>query len=443
MKSSGRTLKIPTAEVFEPLLAPAPYKGAYGGRYSGKSHFFAGKLVEDCLAEPGDFGEGMRAVCIREVQQDLAQSAKLLIESKLSAFGLGERDGFKVYREHIEVPGDGIMIFKGMNDFSADSIKSLEGFKRAWWEEAHKATHRSLSLLRPTIRAEHSEIWFSWNPERASDPVDTLLRGPSPPTGAKVVRCNWRDLPAAWRTKRMKQERLDCLRNEPEQYPHIWDGEYVTVMVGAYYAEPLAVARLEGRIGRVAADPLMGYKSFWDIGGTGARADACAIWVSQFVGKEIRDVDYYEAAGQPLSTHIDWMLERGYTPAKTGIWLPHDGAQHDKVHRVSFASSLRQAGYDVVVVPNQGAGAAKRRIEATRRLFPRMWFNEATTKPGLDALGWYHEKRDEHRQIGLGPEHDWSSHGADAKGLQAICYEEPQVGRKDPVVPIPTVSAWG
>ena len=126
-----RELRLQTAEVFAPLLVPARYKGAHGGRGSGKSHFFAELLIEDCLAEPGNYGEGMRAVCIREVQKDLAQSSKLLIESKLSAFGLNEADGFKVFRDVIQTPGDGLMIFKGMNDYTADSVKSLEGFRRA------------------------------------------------------------------------------------------------------------------------------------------------------------------------------------------------------------------------------------------------------------------------------------------------------------------------
>jgi phage terminase large subunit len=64
------------------------------------------------------------------------------------------------------------------------------------------------------------------------------------------------------------------------------------------------------------------------------------------------------------------------------------------------------------------------RVDAGRRLFPRMRFNEATTEGGRDALGWYHEKIDEQRNIGLGPEHDWSSHAADAFGLMCIVYEE-------------------
>src|SRR3972149_3010018 len=78
-----------------------------------------------------------------------------------------------------------------------------------------------------------------------------------------------------------------------------------------------------------------------------------------------------------------------------------------------------------MVIPNQGRGAASMRIEAVRRIMPKCWFNETKTEPGRDALGYYHEKKDEQRNVGLGPEHDWSSHGADAFGLMAIAYEGP------------------
>src|SRR6187402_3112800 len=134
--SSDRLSRLPikTAKVFQPLLAPARDKAAWGGRGSGKSHFFAGLMVEDSLAHPGAHGgEGLRSVCIREVQKDLAQSSKLLIESKLAACGLGEANGFKIYRDVIRTPGDGLIAFRGMQDATAESIKSLEGFKRSWW----------------------------------------------------------------------------------------------------------------------------------------------------------------------------------------------------------------------------------------------------------------------------------------------------------------------
>jgi phage terminase large subunit len=428
-----RELRLKTAAVYEPLLAPARDKAAHGGRGSGKSHFFAELLIEDCLAEPGESGgEGMRAVCIREIQKDLAQSSKLLIESKLSAFGITEADGFKVYKDVITTPGDGIVIFKGMNDYTADSIKSLEGFKRGWWEEAQGATQHSINLYRPTMRAAGSQMWWSWNPRRKVDPVDQLFRGAEKPTGAVVVQANWRDNP--WRTPELEQERLDCLRMNPDQYDHIWEGGYISVVDGAYFAKHLTQARAEGRIGRVAADPLLSLRAFVDIGGTGAKADNFVIWITQFVGREVRVLDHYEAQGQPIGAHLDWLRGRGYVPGKVTIWLPHDGDTQDKVHDVSYKSAFEAAGYAAEVVPNQGKGAASMRIEATRRLFPSIWFNEATTQGGIDALGWYHEKKDEARGIGLGPEHDWASHSADAFGLMAVVYEQPQPGGPQKIV---------
>lgn len=379
----------------------------------------------------------MRAVCIREVQKDLAQSSKLLIETKLRDHALGEADGFKVYRDVIRTPGDGIIIFKGMNDYTADSIKSLEGFKRGWWEEAHGATETSINLYRPTMRATGSQMWWSWNPRRKTDAVDVMFRGAQKPTGASVVIANWRDNP--WWTAELEQERLDTQRRKPDQYDHIWEGDYVKVFDGAYYAASLTRARQEGRIGRVAFDDLMTVRLFCDIGGTGARADAFAMWPTQFIGREIRCRDYYEAVGQPLSAHINWLRSKGYTPDRAQFWLPHDGAANDKVFAVSYETALRDAGYSVTVIPNQGRGAANFRIEAARRRFPLVWFDETSCSGGLDALGAYHERKDDARGIGLGPEHDWSSHGADAFGLLCSSYQEPE--QKQPALVIPDYGA--
>ena len=108
-------LKIPTARVFEPLLAPARYKGIYGGRGSGKSHFFGELLIETCQAERGTL-----AVCIREAQRTLAQSSKRLIESKLASLGIGS--GFKLFTDKIETPGDGLIIFRGMQGYTFKAV---------------------------------------------------------------------------------------------------------------------------------------------------------------------------------------------------------------------------------------------------------------------------------------------------------------------------------
>ncbi|MDE2066277.1 MAG: phage terminase large subunit [Bradyrhizobium sp.] len=118
------TLKIPTAKIFEPLLQPGRYKGVFGGRGSGKSHFFAELLVETCQAERGTL-----AVCIREAQRTLAQSSKRLIENKIAALGLGHR--FRIFNDKIETPGDGLVIFRGMHSDTTDNVISANNFIRA------------------------------------------------------------------------------------------------------------------------------------------------------------------------------------------------------------------------------------------------------------------------------------------------------------------------
>ena len=270
-------LKIPTAKIFEPLLQPARYKGIFGGRGSGKSHFFGELLVETCQAERGTL-----AVCIREAQRTLAQSSKRLIESKIAALGLG--NGFKLFNDKIETPGDGLIIFRGMQDHTADSIKSLEGFRIAWVDEAQSLSARSLAPLRPTIRAAGSELWASWNPRRKSDAIDDFLRARKA-EGAIVVNANWRDNP--WFPAVLDEERRLDLKLYPDRYDHIWEGDYVRAFEGAYFAQVLNEARAEARIGRVSADPLLPLRAFIDIGGAGASADAFTIWIVQWVGTEI------------------------------------------------------------------------------------------------------------------------------------------------------------
>lgn len=405
-------LRIKTADAFEPLYQPARYKGAWGGRGSGKSHDRAGALIDDSLYE-----KGLLSVCIREVQKSLRDSAKRLLESKLEEYRLGEADGFKSFTDRIQTPGDGVIIFQGMQDHTAESIKSLEGFKRAWVEEAQTLSSRSLSLLRPTIRAPGSELWFTWNPRLKTDAVDMMFRGENPPTGSQVVKANWDANP--WLPDELKQERLDCLRDQPDQYDHIWEGGYVSVAEGAYFAQDLAKAKAEGRITELAADPVLQYRAYWDIG----VRDATSIWIAQNVGQTIKVLDYYEASGQPLGTHLEWLRSKGYGSAL--CVLPHDGAKADVITAVRFEDHIRAAGFDVETIENQGKGAAMKRVETARRLFPRIWFDARRCEGGLGALGWYHEKRDEHRNIGLGPDHDWSSHAADAFGLLCVAYEEP------------------
>jgi phage terminase large subunit len=212
------TLQIPTARVFKPLLTPSRYKGVHGGRGSGKSQFFGGLAITKALSQPG-----LRMVCIREVQKSLEQSVKRLLDDKIAAFGVGRQ--FESQQFEIKTPGGGIIIFQGMQNHTADSIKSLEGYDIAWVEEAQSLSQRSLDLLRPTIRKPGSELWFSWNPSKEIDPVDTLLRGPTPIPGSVVVEANWQDNP--WLPDVLRDEKDWDQRRDPDKYAHIWLGGYL------------------------------------------------------------------------------------------------------------------------------------------------------------------------------------------------------------------------
>lgn len=157
------------------------------------------------------------------MQKSLEQSVKRLLEDKIESLGVGRDFGVKQFE--IETPGGGLIIFQGMQNHTADSIKSLEGFDGAWVEEAQSLSQRSLDLLRPTIRKEGSELWFSWNPHQETDPVDSLLRCDSLPPGAVVVQANYRDNP--WLPDVLRAELDYDQRRDPDKFAHVWLGEYV------------------------------------------------------------------------------------------------------------------------------------------------------------------------------------------------------------------------
>jgi len=213
------TLKIPTPEWALPLLQPARYKGAHGGRGSGKSHEFAQMVIEAHIIDANT-----STVCVREFQKSLKQSVKRLLELKIEELGVGSY--FEVQDKLIKNRhGAGLIIFEGMQNHTADSIKSLEGFDRAWVEEAQSLSQRSLDMLRPTIRKPGSELWFTWNPREASDPIDALLRGSKPPPDAAVIEVNWQHNP--WFPDVLRAEMEYDRNRDPDKYAHVWQGQYL------------------------------------------------------------------------------------------------------------------------------------------------------------------------------------------------------------------------
>lgn len=216
--SKNRTIQIKTGKWAKPLLADyARYRGAYGGRASGKSWFFAMLMIARHYQRQPTF-----SVCIREIQKDLKHSAKRLLEIQIEKFGLGP--WFEVQRDQIKTPGGGLIIFQGMQSHNAESVKSLESYDIAWIEEAQSISQRSLDLLRPTLRKEGSEIWASWNPRFEDDPIDVFLRQGELPPSAVVRQVNFSD--NIWLPEESKKEIEYDKKRDPDKYAHIWLGDY-------------------------------------------------------------------------------------------------------------------------------------------------------------------------------------------------------------------------
>jgi phage terminase large subunit len=380
---------------------PALYRCAFGGRGSGKSRGFATMAAVHGLrcAQANETGV---ILCAREFQNSLDESSMAEVKAAIETQAWLAAQ-YEVGEKYIRTRDGKIeFVFAGLRR-NIESVKSTARIRLLWVDEAEPVSEVAWMKAIPTVREEGAEIWVSWNPERRQSATNKRFRI-NPPANSKLVELNWRDNP--WFPSVLQQIRLEDKEKRPDQYEHIWEGAYASAHAGAYYSSHLAEAGRDGRIGGVMRDPLLPIKVFCDLGGSGNASDAFAMWGVQWVQREVRVLHYYEAISEPLATHIQWLRDNNLEKAE--IYLPHDGATKDRIYDVSFESAFRQAGFKVEVIPNQGRGAARARIEAGRRIFPACWFNEATTESGREALAWYHERKSEDiRDVGLGPLHDW------------------------------------
>ena len=393
-------IEIEWPAAFEPLCYPKRYKAAYGGRGGAKSHFFAEQLVLKCYASE------TRAVCIREIQKTLKESVRQLIIDKIEKLGFGQ--WFDVLESEIRGSNGSLIIFVGMQSYNAESIKSLEGFDVAWVEEAQSLSLRSLRMLRPTLRKDGSELWFSWNPRFESDPVDEFFRGIKPPNKdrAAIINVNWADNP--WFPQVLREEKAADYDKDPEVAEHIWGGAYQNIAEGAYYAKLISQAEKDSRITTVPYDGATLVTTAWDLGAD----DSTAIWFCQVVGLQVRVLDYYENNTQPLAHYASLIKSKPYNYGDH--ILPHDAGHKrlGKERNESMSDQLRALG-----IPNRVLPVADREagIEKVRQFLPKCWFDRDKCHKGLKALRNYRREYDDDRLVfKQNPMHDWASDGADA-----------------------------
>lgn len=423
-------LVIDTPRKLVPALADARYIALYGGRAGMKSHFFAEKLIERCLMQR------TRWACIREVQGTLKESVRQLLVDKIAKFGLENK--FQVLDNEIRCPHDGLIIFKGMQSYNAANIKSLEDYDGAWVEEAQTLSAVSLRMLRPTIRKEGSQIWFSWNPRYETDPVDMFFRGKKPPEDAIIINVNWHDNP--WFNDTLTAEKNADYAADEEMADHVWGGGYERVSAGAYFAKHIARLEREGRVGRLPYDQALGpvYTS-WDLGVD----DYTSIWFYQVHAVDgvprVRIVDYYEASGlgaedivrsalpeytPDVQQRIEAMVElnRDHRFEYQRHFFPHDiGMREWGAGAKTRVQTVNALGIPLGKINRGVAQNPEERINAVRQLLPMCEFNQTErVMIGLNRLRRYTRKVNEQLQIYMGPLHDENSHAADAFGEFAI-----------------------
>lgn len=381
-------------------MSSCRYKGAYGGRGGAKSHFFAEQAILKA------FTQKTRIVCIREVQNSIKDSVKQLLVDKIAKFGL--RGEFEVIDTEIRGPRGSLIIFKGMQSYNADNIKSLEAYDIAWVEEAQNLSQRSLDLLRPTIRKDGSELWFSWNPRYKTDPVDQFFRK-NPPPDAVSVWINWRDNP--WFPEVLKREMEHDFQIDPDKAEHVWNGAYGAGQ-GAILAKWVNKAEREGRIHTGVSFDYDGAPL--EISGDLGFRDTASWWFWQRRQNGFSLVGYDADSGLDAD---DWVprLQAKIGARKLGkIWLPHDARA--KTFQSKYTSIERFAkafGADKVAVVPQSKKADQ--ISAAREIIDRCEFHKTECEAGLDGLtAWEFEYNDELGVFSREPLHNWASHPSDA-----------------------------
>lgn len=404
-----------------PLLKPSRYKAAHGGRGGGKSHFFAELLIERCVMQT------TRAVCIREVQNSIKDSARQLLIDKINA--MGRQGDFEVLENEIRIPAnDGLIIFRGMQHYNSTTIKSLEGYDIAWVMEAQDFSEDSLTALRPTLRKPGSELWFEWNPDSPKDAVDKFFRGPNPPSDAIIVEVNWRDNP--WFPDVLRQEMMDDRSADPERAANVWDGGYKAAPKGAYYAKLLALAFSDGRIGREPHDNMLETHVSFDLGNG---PNMCA-WFAQWVGREVRFIDYLQgdedARNEGWPWYIRKMREKPYSYGR--IILPHDARPTQRSAGKSDEATVIAAGFRTQITERMDPD---KRVKLVQRYLPICRFDADKCATGLNALRNYRVNYDDKLEIDRGPLHDWASHPADAFGHMFQAYELPRTDEPKPYRP--------
>jgi len=402
-------MKVQLPEWADKLNDPARYKVMYGGRGGGKSWTIARVLLLDGLQNPG------RILCARETMKSMSDSVHEVLSKQIEAMNLGGR--YQVMANEIRGIGfDTQFGYAGLRTQGITNIKSWEGARRCWVEEAQVVSKKSWEVLTPTIRAPGSEIWMGLNPELDTDYTYTeFVLNPQP--DSIVIPVNWRDNP--WLPAELEKERLVKMERDPEGYKTIWEGHCRAAVEGAIYAQEIDAMQRTGRLCRVPYDPLLPVHTIWDLGWN----DLMAIILVQRVASELRVIGVIMDNLRTLDSYVSELEALKYRWGTD--WIPHDGRAKNTHTGKSTEEMLKAMKRRVQIVPQIGIEDG---IKAARMMFPRVVMDKGASEL-LNSLKRY--KRVQHSNGTFGaPMHDDASHGADAWRYLAVVADKLSNGQQ-------------
>jgi phage terminase large subunit len=397
------------------------YRGAYGGRGSAKTRTFA-LMTAVHGYRIGESGGSGQILCGREFMNSLDDSSLEEVKSAIRSVPWLE-DYYEIGEKYIRSKDGRITyVFAGLRR-SLDALKSKAKLILAWIDEAETVSETAWRKLIPTVREHDSEIWVTWNPESKESATHKRFRD-DPPDNSVIVEMNWQDNP--WFPDVLEQERTQDKEKRPDIYDHVWEGDFLVHAEGAYYATEMREAKDQGRIDVVNYETSTGVITAWDLG----IGDSTAIWFAQFIGPEVRIIDYYESSGVGLDHYARVLQEKGYTYREH--ILPHDVRVKELGSGKSRLETLDALGINPVTIAPQLM--VDDGIQAVRSMLKNCWFDAERCDRGIDALRQYHREYDDNGKVWRSrPAHDWASHGADAFRYLAVGYRPAQTNWGEPI----------
>lgn len=207
----------------------------------------------------------------------------------------------------------------------------------------------------------------------------------------------------------LTKEDIDQERREGMSEEMIQQEYYVSFdrgVDGSYYGKILDEAKRAGRIGHVDYEPRSVVHTAWDIG----YGDSTAIVFWQDVGSECRIIDCYEAHGEGIAHYIKHLQTKPYVYGKH--YMPHDAGSGSIQTGTSLQRVAADLGLQTIILPREEIELG---IESTRSMLSVSYIDESKCKHLIKCLENYHKKYNEKLNVySSTPEHDFSSHMADA-----------------------------